>query len=75
MKSKCFTPIPKVEIVKIVINGLNYSIRKKLVNQQSLDMAQLAKRVTQIEQLRAEKEIIKKRIGEERVAYLDYVES
>ena len=75
MKSKCFTPIPKVEIVKIVINGLNYSIRKKLVNQQFLDMAQLAKRVRQIEQLRAEKEIIKKRIGKERVAYLDYVES
>ena len=72
MKSKCFTPIPKVEIVKIVIN---YSIRKKLVNQQFLDIAQLAKRVRQIEQLRDEKEIIRKGIRKERVAYLDYVES
>ena len=28
MKSRCFTPIPEVEMVKIVINGLDYSIRK-----------------------------------------------
>ena len=49
-------------MVKIVINGLDYSIQKKLVNQQLLDMGQHTKRVRQIEQLRAEKEIIRKGI-------------
>ena len=38
-------------------------------------MSQLTKRVRQIEQLRAKKEIIRKGIRKERVAYLDYVES
>ena len=28
MKNKCFTPIPEVEMVKIVINGLDYSMQK-----------------------------------------------
>ena len=45
MKSKCFTLIIEVEMVKIVINGLDYSIREKLVNQQFLDMAQLTEKL------------------------------
>ena len=65
MKSRCFTLIPKVKMVKIVINGLDYSIQKKLVNQQLLDMGQHTKRVRKIEQLRAEKEIIRKGICKE----------
>ena len=36
-------------------------------------MAQLVERVRQIEQLRAEKEIIRKGIRNEQVAYLNYV--
>ena len=49
MKSRCFTPIPEHEIVKIATSGLDYSTRKKLINQQFLDMAQLADSVRQIE--------------------------
>ena len=37
------------------MNGLNYEIRKKLVNQQFLDLAQLAENVRQIEQLTQKK--------------------
>ena len=36
--------------------GLDYYIRKKLMGQQFLDISQLAKKVRQIEQLKAEKE-------------------
>ena len=61
-------------MVKIVINGLDYSIRKMLVKHQFLDMAQLTERVRQIKQLRAKKEIIRKVIRKEWVTYLAYVE-
>ena len=71
----CFTPIPEVEMVKIVINVPDYNIKKKLVNQQFLDIAQLGEKVRQIKQLRDEKEIIRKVIRRERVAYLNYVDS
>ena len=40
----------------MAMNGLDYGIRKKLVNQQFLDLAQLADKVRQIGQLRAKKE-------------------
>ena len=40
----------------MAMNGLDYGIRKKLVNQQFLDLAQLADKVRQIRQLRAKKE-------------------
>jgi len=33
MKSRCYTQIPKYELVKMVVTGLDFSIRKKLVNQ------------------------------------------
>ena len=36
-------------------SGLDYHIRKKLVNQHIVDLAQLGERVRQIEQLRSEK--------------------
>ena len=38
MKNRCFTPIPEYEMVKMATNGLHYSIRKKLVNLQFLDL-------------------------------------
>ena len=39
MKNRCFTPIPEAKVVKMAMNGLDYGIRKKLVNQQFLDLA------------------------------------
>ncbi|MED6216256.1 hypothetical protein PIB30_005844 [Stylosanthes scabra] len=56
MRNQCFTPIPETEVVKMEINGLEFNIRKKVVNQQFLDLAQLAKNVQQIEKLNKEKE-------------------
>ena len=38
MKNQCFTLIPKSEMAKMATNGLDYSIRKKLVNLQFLDL-------------------------------------
>ena len=40
MKNRCFTPIPESKMVKVPTNGLDYSIRKKLVNLQFFDLAQ-----------------------------------
>ena len=34
MKNLCFTPILQPEMVKMATNGLDYNIRKKLVNLQ-----------------------------------------
>ena len=59
MKNQCFTPIPESEMVKMAINSLDSSIRKKLINLQFLDPAQLAEKVRQIEQLDMEKERIR----------------
>ena len=60
MRNRCFTPIPESEMVKMVANGLDFNIRKKLVNQQFLDLTQLAEKVRQIEQLKAKKERIER---------------
>lgn len=32
MKSRCFTPISEMEVVKMAVGGLDYYVRKKLVN-------------------------------------------
>ena len=45
MKNRCFTPILELEMVKMVANGLDYNIRKKLVNLQFLDLTQLIEKV------------------------------
>ena len=59
---------------KIVVNELNYSIRKKF-GKLTIPWHDLtAKRLRQIEQLRVEKEIIRKGIWKEQVAYLDNIE-
>lgn len=55
LKARCFTQVPKHELVEIAAGGLDYSIRKKLDTQYLRDMAQLADRVRQIERLKAEK--------------------
>ena len=56
MKSWCYTQIPKHEFIRMTIVGLDFSIWKKLVNEQVRDMAQLADRVRRIEQIKYEKE-------------------
>ena len=60
----------------MAINGLDYDVRKKLVNQQFLDLSQLADKVRQIEQLRREKERLRRKnsIRKEKVTYADTVE-
>ena len=60
MKNRSFTPIPESMMVKMATNGLDYSIRKKLVNLQFLNLAQLAEKVRQIEQLKVEKDKIER---------------
>ncbi|XP_016164136.1 uncharacterized protein LOC107606608 [Arachis ipaensis] len=69
MRNKCFTPIPEAEVVKMATNGLEFGVRKKLVNQHTFDLFQLAERVRQIEQIKKEKENFKK--GLKKVAYVD----
>lgn len=57
MKARCLTQVPEHELVQMAAGGLEYStIKKLIINQQLRDMAQLAERVRQIEQLRQEKE-------------------
>ncbi|XP_027337413.1 uncharacterized protein LOC113851132 [Abrus precatorius] len=77
MRSRCFTQIPEYELVQVAIGGLEYSIRKKLINQQLRDMSQLATRVRQIEQLKAEKFVpkkIEKFPRKDKVAYIGLAE-
>ena len=57
LKDKCFTQVPEHELVKLVARGLNYTIRKKLDTQYLRDMAQLADRVRQVEQLKVKKSL------------------
>ena len=55
MKARCYTQILEYELVRITTASLDFSIQKKLVNQQVRDMAQLAKRVRRIEKIKYEK--------------------
>ena len=76
-RNHCYAPVPEAEVVKVAINGLDYDVRKKLVNQQFLDLSQLVDKVRQVEQLRREKEWIRRKnsIRKEKVAFVNYVES
>ncbi|XP_050888900.1 uncharacterized protein LOC127094071 [Lathyrus oleraceus] len=69
LKARCFIQIPEHELVKMVVVGLDYSIRKKLDTQYLRDMAQLADRVRQLERLKEEKARANKG---KRVAYVDF---
>lgn len=40
MKSMCFTPILEIKVVKMAVGGLDYYVRKKLVNQHLFIRAQ-----------------------------------
>nr|KYP38879.1 Pro-Pol polyprotein [Cajanus cajan] len=77
LKSRCYTNIPEHELVRIAATGLDFSIRKKLVNEQLRDMAQLAEKVRRIEQIKLEKERLgkfDKFVRKEKVAYLENFE-
>ncbi|XP_027368230.1 uncharacterized protein LOC113874205 [Abrus precatorius] len=77
MRSRCFTQIPEYELVQMAVGGLEYLIRKKLINQQLRDMSQLATKVRQIEQLKAEKSFprkIEKFSQKAKVAYIGLAE-
>ncbi|XP_050891463.1 uncharacterized protein LOC127096981 [Lathyrus oleraceus] len=52
-------------------DGLDYSIRKKLDTQYLRDMSQLADRVRQVEQLKAEKARANKNNRKDRIAYVE----
>ncbi|XP_058751796.1 uncharacterized protein LOC131624893 [Vicia villosa] len=70
LKARCFTVVPKHELVEMAAGGLDYSIRKKLDTQYLQDMAQLAYRVRQVERLKAEKARANKSYKKERVTYV-----
>ncbi|KEH16963.1 hypothetical protein MTR_0059s0080 [Medicago truncatula] len=55
LKARCFTQVPKHELVEMTAGGLDYSIRKKLDTQHLRDIDKLADRVRHFERLRAEK--------------------
>ncbi|XP_057445506.1 uncharacterized protein LOC130737695 [Lotus japonicus] len=55
MEARCSTHVPEFELVKMAIGGLDYSIKKNLVNDEFIDMAQLAHKVRRVEKLRLEK--------------------
>jgi len=55
LKARCFTQVPERELVEMVADGLDYSIKKKLDTKYLRDMAQLVDRVRQVERLKAEK--------------------
>ncbi|XP_057418253.1 uncharacterized protein LOC130712434 [Lotus japonicus] len=55
METRCSTHVPEFELVKMAIGGLDYSIKKILVNDEFIDMTQLAHKVKRVEKLRLEK--------------------
>lgn len=74
MKARFFTQIPEQELVEMAAGGLEFSMRKKLDTQYLRDMAQLADRVRQVEQLKAEKARANWN-KKKRVAYVDLDEN
>ena len=72
LKAWCFTQVSEHELVKIDANELEYSIRKKFIDTQSLKyMAQLAIKVRSIEHLKDEKTKPNKYHKKGRVAYVE----
>ncbi|XP_050874989.1 uncharacterized protein LOC127078591 [Lathyrus oleraceus] len=69
LKVRCFTQVPKHELVEMGVWGLDYRIRKKLDTQYLRDMAQLTERVRQLECLKEEKA---REYKNKRVAYIDF---
>lgn len=74
LKASWLTQVSEHELVKMVIRGLDYSIRKKLDTQYLRDMAQLEDRVWQVEHLKAEKARSSKYHKKENVSYVETYE-
>ncbi|XP_050918665.1 uncharacterized protein LOC127136112 [Lathyrus oleraceus] len=70
LKARCFTQVPQHKLVKMVVGGLDYSIRKKLDTQYLRDMAQLADIVRRIKCLKAEKSKAGRYHKKEKVSYI-----
>lgn len=60
MKSRCFTQVPKHDLVEMDACDLDYYVGKKLDTQYLRDMNQLAYRVRQVEYLKEENAGLKK---------------
>lgn len=71
LKARCFTQVPKHELVQMAGGGLDYSIRKKVDPTYVKSMSQLANRVRHLERLRLEK-VRHAKATKEKVAYVDY---
>ena len=71
LKSRCPTPVPEIELVKMAVKGLDYQVKKKILDHHIVDMAQLADRVRQIESLYAEKMVNRRVIRNQKIAYID----
>jgi hypothetical protein len=54
----------------MAINGLHYQVKKKVLNHHILQLAQLANKVKQIENLNSHKLSGKKMIRKEKVSYI-----
>ncbi|XP_050901983.1 uncharacterized protein LOC127108851 [Lathyrus oleraceus] len=70
LKARCFTQVPEHELVEIAVEGLDYSIRKKLDTQYLRDMAKLADRVRRIERLKVEKTETGRYLKKEKISYI-----
>jgi len=75
LKARCFTQVPEHKLVKMVVGGLNNSIRKKLDSQYLRGMTQLEDRIRKVERLKIEKARTNKFHKKEKVAYAKTNES
>ena len=71
LKSRCSTPIPEIELIKMAIKGLDFSLRKKLIEYHVVNMFQLADVVHKIEKSNLEKYMSDKFIQQDQVEYPD----
>jgi len=75
LKERCFTQVPKHELVEMAVGGIDYSTKKKLDTQHLRDMAELADRVRHVERIKAEKARTQKLHKREKIAYIRSNES
>ena len=75
LKTRCFTQVPKHELVEMAASCLDYSIMKKLDIQHLRDIAKLADRVRHVERLKSEKARTQKYHRREKVFYIGSDES
>lgn len=69
LKAMCFTEVPEHELVKMVVRGLDLSIRKKLDPNYLRNMPLLTERVRHVECLKVEMARENRSHKQERVVY------